>query len=99
MVGPDLKLWQSSEVKIGFLIAHCTALHSSSQTAYLWCVGVRLLEAHWMTLILPFFICIKAKPKPCNLDAPVSSIVSRFGSKGRITISKVKMSSFFSNAA
>ena len=52
-----------------------------------------------MSLILPFFICIKAKPMLCNLDASVSSIVSRFGSKGRITISEVRMSFIFSNAA
>ena len=54
---------------------------------------------HCMSLMLPFFICIKVNPMPCNLDASVSSIVSRFGLKGNITMSDVRISLIFSHAA
>ena len=52
-----------------------------------------------MSRVLPCFICIRVNPIPCNLDASVSSIVSRLGSEGRITMSDVRMSLIFSNAA
>ena len=51
-----------------------------------------------MSHMLPFFIWIRANPIPCSLDASISSIVSRFGSKDRITMSDVKMSLIFLNA-
>ena len=48
--------------------------------------------------MLPFFFWIKANPIPCNLDASVSSIVSRFGSNGRITMCDVRSFLIFSKA-